>query len=162
MNYILQVLYLDKSQEEIDAVLRFISPVTTSVGKWIMFDNGTFLYHFSTELDILFLKEYFEEFTDTFSSAFILSPVTDNLTVKLPDDEVGYFFDLESTETEIIEIEDDFDFDDTTMEMIRKLSKKFEVRNSEMDLDEILEKIHQKGIESLSIQEESFLKHYNS
>ena len=54
------------------------------------------------------------------------------------------------------------DDDDDDMDLVQKLMKqKYEYKEKEPTLDEILDKINQKGVSSLSFQEQAILKNYN-
>ena len=69
----------------------------------------------------------------------------------------------EDLDTEIITLalsfEDEFDSDEIELDdVVQKLLTKYKITQFEPSVDEILEKIHQKGIDSLSIQELAILK----
>ena len=60
----------------------------------------------------------------------------------------------------------DFNFieeeeDDDDNDLVQMLKDKFSVKRIEPTLDEILDKINQKGVISLSVQEQAILKSYN-
>ena len=97
-----------------------------------------------------------------------MSDFTDKLTCNLNDDTARYLFDFEYNQP----IEDDFEFDfeikleddeddDDDIDLVRMLKEKYEYQEQEPTLDEILDKINQKGVSSLSFQEQAILKNYN-
>ena len=59
--------------------------------------------------------------------------------------DVDYEFDLEE------DIDDD---------LVQQLKEKYLIKEEEPSLDDILEKIHKKGVSSLTIQEKSILNNY--
>jgi hypothetical protein len=54
----------------------------------------------------------------------------------------------------------DYDDDDKDDEVVQKLIQKYKLKDIEPTLDEILEKIHEKGTSSLSIQEQAVLNQF--
>jgi hypothetical protein len=88
------------------------------------------------------------------------------MTCNLKDDDAKYLFDLDYDVDED-EVEFDFNFieeeedDDDDNDLVQMLKDKFSVKRIEPTLDEILDKINQKGVTSLSIQEQAILKSYN-
>ena len=83
-----------------------------------------------------------------------------------------HLFDLSVLEknidnTDAIEFNFEFDYgdeeedDDIDDDLVQQLKEKYLIKDEEPSLDDILEKIHQKGVSSLTIQEKSILNNYN-
>jgi hypothetical protein len=53
---------------------------------------------------------------------------------------------------------DEIELEDDNNEVVQKLMQRYRYKEPEPTLDEVLEKIYEKGISSLSIQEQSVLK----
>ena len=51
--------------------------------------------------------------------------------------------------------------DDIDDDLVQLLKEKYLIKEEEPSLDDILEKIHQKGVSSLTIQEKAILNNYN-
>jgi hypothetical protein len=72
-----------------------------------------------------------------------------------------YDVEIESEFDFNFNLEEDEDDDDDDNDLVQMLKDKFSVKGKEPSLDEILDKINQKGVSSLSIQEQAILKNYN-
>jgi len=60
----------------------------------------------------------------------------------------------------------EFDYGDDEEEdidddLVQQLKEKYLIKEEEPSLDDILEKIHKKGVSSLTIQEKAILNNYN-
>ena len=93
------------------------------------------------------------------------------MSCNLSDDDAKYLFDFNydvkpQSDEEIefdfnIILDEDEDDDDIDNDLVQMLKDKYKVSNNEPTLDEILDKINQKGVSSLSFQEQAILKNYN-
>jgi hypothetical protein len=82
-----------------------------------------------------------------------------------------HLFDLSVLEKNIdntAAIEFNFEFDygdeeenDIDDDLVQQLKEKYLIKEEEPSLDDILEKIHKKGVSSLTIQEKAILNNYN-
>jgi hypothetical protein len=87
----------------------------------------------------------------------------------LGDDDAKYLFDFNYDVKSKSDEEVEFDFniileedeEDDDINLVQMLKDKYSVSNNEPTLDEILDKINQKGVSSLSFQEQAILKNYN-
>lgn len=135
--------------------------------------NGGIVFHFSSVYS-------YEEISKTIkiavkdqkiSDTYFLIQSTDNLSVELPNFNVEEFLNLKTINVDAIDIEleesdyhlhrlfeyldsnDDDDDDDEFISILRP--------NNESVLNFILDKIKEKGINSLTKEEEKYLKQYN-
>lgn len=171
MNYLLTILSTPiKDNEFVVAFNRFMSPIVETDGRYIQYSNGLLLYHFDTKLDYLGVADHIRELMKSFGVFVILTEINSNTVFGIegehvdgllnlgPDISIENFPYVIYPKSEEPDIEDDYD--QVEDDMVQKLIQKFKVREVEPTLDEVLEKIHAKGISSLSIQEEAVLNQF--
>jgi hypothetical protein len=93
------------------------------------------------------------------------------MSLNFDDVDAKHLFDLSVLEKNIdntggIEFNFEFDYgddedDDIDDDLVQLLKEKYLIKEEEPSLDDILEKIHQKGVSSLTIQEKAILNNYN-
>lgn len=146
---------------------RFMSPIVETDGKYAQYSDGRMFYYFDTCLDLVGVRDHLVTLNQTFGLNFILNEVNDSTTICLNsiEAELFNFFDdkpffIKSEEiSDNLSFEDEFDSDEIELDdVVQKLLTKYKITQFEPSVDEILEKIHQKGIDSLSIQELAILK----
>lgn len=154
-----------------------ISPLVDSQHLKFAQKNGVLFLSFGTEVDKVDIYDYVLEILYGITDTFVLTELTDNLTVNMPDEISGYLFDLELGEGDnslnmdtIIANEDfDEDFDPSiSSEMDTELDSEFiATLRAHLDkvivrpsLDQILDKINSDGMESLTKFEKNILQDY--
>jgi len=146
---------------------RFMSPIVETDGKYAQYSDGRMFYYFDTCLDLVGVRDHLVTLNQTFGLNFILNEVNDSTTICLNsiEAELFNFFDdkpffIKSEKiSDNLSFEDEFDSDEIELDdVVQKLLTKYKITQFEPSVDEILEKIHQKGIDSLSIQELAILK----
>lgn len=168
MKYLLTILYTPVQDKDFLVHFnRFMSPIVETDGKYAQYSNGTMFYYFDTILDLIGIRDHLASLNQNFGLNFILNEVNDTTTVcfNSPGIELFEFFEdkpffIESQENpDILSFEDEFSEDEEEIDdVVQKLLTKYRVTQFEPSVDEILEKIHEKGIDSLSIQELAILK----
>lgn len=154
-----------------------ISPLVDSQHLKFAQKNGVLFLSFGTEVEKVDIYDYVLEILYGITDTFVLTEITDNLTVRMPDDISGYLFDLElgdgdnSLNMDSIIANDDFDEDfdpSISSEMDAELDSEFiATLRAHLDkvivrpsLDQILDKINSDGIESLTKFEKNILQDY--
>ena len=171
MNYLLTILSTPiEDNEFVIAFHRFMSPIVETDGRYIQYANGLLLYHFDTKLDELGVRDHIRELIESFGVHVILTEINLNTTFGIDVDHVDRLLNLGpdiSTENFPYVIypkheEPDMEYDEGSAmdEVVQKLMQKYKVKEIEPTLDEVLEKIHAKGISSLSIQEQAVLNQF--
>lgn len=171
MNYLLTILDTPVEDNEfIVAFNRFMSPIVETDGRYVQYDNGLLLYHFDTKLDKLGVTDHIRELIESFGVYVILNEINSNTTFGIdgehvdgllnlgPDISIENFPYVIYPKYEVPDTEDDEDED--ADEVVQKLMQKYRVKEIEPTLDEVLEKIHAKGVSSLSIQEQAVLNQF--
>jgi len=163
MNYLLTILKTPVEDVEfVKQLMRYMEPIVEMDGKYVQYDNGLLLYNFETRLDNLGLRDYLKEIPENFGCFFILSEINSNTSFCFEEANELYLLGPEiplENSPFIYEIEpDNMDVDMAQNEVVQKLMQRYRYKEPEPTLDEVLEKIYEKGISSLSIQEQSVLK----
>ena len=162
MRYLIFLIGLDvNSKREFDDCLKSLP---YSKMKYIHAIDGCVI-HLETDVTTDVIKSKIAEITEKFFCWYFLTEFPEKMTCNLKDDDARYLFDLDYDVDED-EVEFDFNFleeeeDDDDNDLVQMLKDKFSVKRIEPTLDEILDKINQKGVISLSVQEQAILKSYN-
>ena len=163
MRYLIFLIGLDvNSKREFDDCLKSLP---YSKMKYIHAIDGCVI-HLETDVTTDVIKSKITEITEKFFCWYFLTEFPEKMTCNLKDDDAKYLFDLDYDVDED-EVEFDFNFieeeedDDDDNDLVQMLKDKFSVKRIEPTLDEILDKINQKGVISLSVQEQAILKSYN-
>ena len=161
MRYLIFLIGLDvNSKREFDDCLKSLP---YSKMKYIHAIDGCVI-HLETDVTTDVIKSKIAEITEKFFCWYFLTEFPEKMTCNLKDDDARYLFDLDYDVDED-EVEFDFNFieeeEDDDNDLVQMLKDKFSVKRIEPTLDEILDKINQKGVISLSVQEQAILKSYN-
>lgn len=136
-----------------------------------IFTGESVIIHVNTDKDSEEVKKDFKEIATELYCWYFMSEFPDKLSCNLGDDDAKYLFDFNYTDVPQSDEEVEFDFniileqdeddDDIDNDLVQMLKDKYKVTQNEPTLDEILDKINQKGVSSLSFQEQAILKNYN-
>lgn len=136
-----------------------------------IFTGESVIIHIKTDMESERLKMEIKDICSELYCWYIMSEFPDKMSCNLGDDDARYLFDFNydikpKSDEEIefdfsIILEDDDDDDDIDNDLVQMLRDKYKVKEHEPTLDEILDKINQKGVSSLSFQEQAILKSYN-
>lgn len=167
------------SKQEIDSFTSALSPLVNGSARYV-YTHEAMTMHFDSDTPYDELKAFMGTLCEEYGFYFIMSPFPDRMSTNLPPDDCLYLFDLNSEikfdNSEAIEhyfgqeskgdrkldylFGDDED-DDEDDNVVQQLMEKYRLKEEEPTIDEILEKIHKKGLSSLSIQEQAILNSYN-
>jgi hypothetical protein len=130
--------------------------------------NGVLLFHFASEVSKSEIYDYMNGILFGVSEAFILTEITDNVSVSMNDEMFGHLFDLENVGDDIsmrLEMDrvlknEDFEEEELDEEFISTLLS--QVNNiKKPTLDQILDKINTKGYNCLTPFERDTLENYS-
>ena len=114
------------------------------------------------------VKSVIKKLSEKHDCWYFMSEFPDKLSCNLDDEDAQLLFQLENVPQKQEDDEDIFQFiqfineeEDEEDDLVQSLKEKYLIKSKEPTLDEILDKIHNKGISSLSIQEKSILNSYN-
>lgn len=175
-NYLLTVIKEFKDQKDYTDIAVAITPMVHSPNLKFQYTKGVLILHFSSEMNQPEIFEYIRAVLFGVTEFFILSKVTDNLSVSMPDEVHNHLFDLESTDGDVdirldmVKIknnigfieednEDDDEDEDTLASLLESIREK-KLKNKP-SLDQILDNIITNGVESLSVFEKNILETYS-
>ena len=171
MNYLLTVINTDIQDEDFIVQLNsFMEPIVEYDSRFVQYYNGLFIYHFDTVLDPAGLRDHIMELMKTFGVYCIVNQISSTTIFGIEKEQVdgiinlGPDITLEEFPFIIYPVLTDEDMDEDSEsdkdEVVQMLMQKYRVKEFEPTLDEILEKIHEKGVSSLSIQEQAILNQF--
>jgi hypothetical protein len=163
MNYLLTILKTPVDDTEfVVQLMRYMEPIVEADGKYVQYDNGVLLYNFETRLDNIGLRDYLKGIPEEFGCFFTLSEINSNTSFCFKEGNdlfiLGPEMALENSPFIYEIFPEDSDSEQDDNEVVQKLMQRYRYKEPEPTLDEVLEKIYEKGISSLSIQEQTVLK----
>jgi hypothetical protein len=147
-----------------------ITPIVDSPNLKFQHANGVLIFHFSSEIPKEEIYEYVRGVLYGIADSFILTTMTDDVSVSMPEDIYNHLFDLESTDGEMdmkldmTRIKNNLDFveqeeDDLVALLLEEMRESNVVKKP--SLDQILDKVLTNGMESLSPFEKDTLETYS-
>ena len=169
-NYLLTVIGKFNSEKMCQDLAISLTPLVDSPHMKFQHNNGVMIFHFATEVDKSEIFDYVSGILFGVTQTFILTEVSDNMTVSLPKEIKNHLFDLENVSDEV-----DMNID---MTQIRNNAEMFGDEEDEEDivalllgekddlvkrptLDQLLDKINSKGYQSLTPFEQDVLEGYS-
>lgn len=155
-----------KFEKEVDILAEFED---LQVRNLYPHDGVSIMYITSKQLSVVEIKDKIKEISQQFNLTYFVQEHIEAVYMNLSDEDSEHLFgiafdrpkdnEFESQEWTFFEEDDD---DDDDVDLIQKLMKqKYEYKEKEPTLDEILDKINKEGVSSLSFQETAILKNYN-
>ena len=188
-NYLLTIVGEFKEETPVcKEIAVSISPLVDSQHLKFAQKNGVLFLSFGTEVDKVDIYDYVLEILYGITDTFVLTEVSDNLTVNLPDNVSGHLFDLDNPGQnndysidmkgvlENTDLYDDYDEDDIDIsfsnevilpnelasEIKSKISQWMGTPATKTTLDSILDKINVLGMDSLTKHELTLLQNYSN
>lgn len=166
--YLLTVIGDFKTQEKLREIALALSPLVDSQTLKYQYTKGVLIFHFASEMDMKDIHEFLEITSYELYDSFILSEFNDKVSVFMPQDYVDHLFNLEDNneinegnmvlvpKNNIQHIDEDED-----EEFVALLLDEVKRQLKPPSLDQLLEKIKNKGIESLTPFEKGTLEKYS-
>ena len=166
--YLLTVFGDFKNEKTCQEMAISVTPIVDSPQLKFQYSNGTVLFHFASRLEQTEIYEFLEFALETFSNAYILAEFNDKVSVKLPDSVLEHFYNLEdptegidTLELDLNEIMDELTTSDDDEEFVALLLEEVKKRVKKPSLDQLLDKIKEVGVESLTPFEKGVLENYS-
>jgi len=168
--YLLTVFGEFETKEMCQNVALSITPIVDSPNLKFQHSKGVLLFHFSSEIPKEEIYEYVKGVLYGLSESFILTTMTDDVSVFMPKDIYNHLFDLDSANGEIdmkldmTRIKNNLDFmEQEEDDLVALLLEEMRVNNmiKRPSLDQILDKVLTNGMESLSPFEKDTLETYS-
>ena len=148
-----------------------VTPIVDSPNLKFQYAKGVLIFHFTSEVNKEEIFEYIKGILFGVSDSFLLNTITDNVSVCLKEDIYNHLFDLDNpgegldmkfdmsrikNNLDFMESEDDDDF-------VALLLDEAKERNmfKKPSLDQLLDKLLSKGMDSLSQYEKDTLEKYS-
>lgn len=143
-----------------------ISPVVDSPHLKFQFTPGAIILHFASEVEHMEIHDFLCGVFYGLASTFILTELTDKVSVNMPKKYSDHLFDLETdNEPSTIMVKSNNNITDNDMEeddsFVALLLDEIKSKVSKPSLDNILDKIKSKGMDSLTEFEKDTLEEYS-
>ena len=143
-----------------------ISPVVDSPHLKFQFTPGAIILHFASEVEHMEIHDFLCGVFYGLASTFILTELTDKVSVNMPKKYSDHLFDLETdNEPSTIMVKSNNNITDNDMEeddsFVALLLDEIKSKVSNPSLDNILDKIKSKGMDSLTEFEKDTLEEYS-
>ena len=166
--YLLTIFGEFKSDEICKEIAIALSSVVDSPNLKFQFTKGILIFHFASEMDMSDIHEYLEMTSYDLYESFILSEYTDKVSVFMPDENKKHLFDLETNEGNdgiemVLVPRNGVQYMDNTEddEFVALLLNDIKKNLKPLTLDQLLDKIKNGGIESLTPFEKGTLDNYS-
>jgi hypothetical protein len=169
-NYLLTVLgtFDDSMCKEIALS---VTPIVDSPNLKFQYAKGVLIFHFTSDVNKEEIFDYMKGVLFGISDSFFLNTITDNVSVCLKDDVYAHLFDLENPGEDInmkldmVRIKNNLDFmeEEDDDEFLASLLDNMKEKKifKKPSLDQILDKVLTKGMDSLSSFEKDTLETYS-
>ena len=154
--------------EQCEEIAHCLEALVDSPHLKFQYRNGVIVFHFASEFKMVDVDEFLKLIHHDLYDSFILSEYDDNVSVFMKEDMKQHLFDME-TETEgaiTFDLEprngfdmsyDEEDEDDIVTTLMNQVKKNLQIPT----LDQLLDKVADNGVESLTPYEKATLDNYS-
>lgn len=168
-NYLVTIIGVEESKKMCQEIALSITPLVDSPNLKFQFLEKVILFHFASEIPKSEIYDYLRVTLFEVAETFILTEITDNVSVSMSDEMFGHLFDLENVGDDVtmrldmervLKNEDFEEIDDIDDELISTLLSQMS-KIKKPSLDQILDKINTKGYNHLTAFERDTLENYS-
>ena len=143
-----------------------IYPLVDSPQLKFQHSKGVLIFHFASEVTQEEIETYIQGILYGITNSFILTEFTDKVSVVMPDNIKEHLINLDKSDDDVemkISIDESFNIFEESEddEFVALLLDEVKKKIKKPTLDQILDKILSKGVESLSIFEKEILETYS-
>lgn len=149
-HFLLTIFGKIESREVVNDIADLVRPIVYSKHIKYQFSESVLILHFESDYQHNEVHLYLTEIADDLGITFILTEVSEKVSVHMPEEFVEHLFNLDSNDDEEQEEDDNISVIDSIKSKVTKPS-----------LDSLLDKIGDKGVNSLSQYEKDVLKEYS-
>jgi hypothetical protein len=149
-HFLLTIFGKIESREVVNDIADLVRPIVYSKHIKYQFSKSVLILHFESDYQHNEVHLYLSEIADDLGFTFILTEVSEKVSVHMPKEFAEHLFNLDSNDDEEQEEDDNISVIDSIKSNITKPS-----------LDSLLDKIGDKGVNSLSQYEKDVLKEYS-
>jgi hypothetical protein len=169
-NYLLTIIGEFQTKEMCKSIALSLTPIVDSPSLKFHYGKNVLVFHFSSQIPQEEITEYIRGILFGISDYFILNKMTDSVSVSMPQDVYTHLFDLETKGEDVDmtldmnRIKNNLDFmeeeeDDIVALLLEEMKEKKLFKKP--SLDQLLDKVLNNGIESLSRYEKDTLETYS-
>jgi hypothetical protein len=169
-NYLLTIIGEFQTKEMCKSIALSLTPIVDSPSLKFHYGKNVLVFHFSSEVSQVEITDYIQGILFGISDFFILNKMTEDVSVLMPQDVSTHLFDLETvgedvdTILDMNRIKNNLDFmeqeeDDLVASLLDEIREK--KLFNKPSLDQLLDKVLNDGIESLSRYEKDILETYS-
>lgn len=167
--YLLTIFANFKNTKLVERFAKALSPIVDSPQLKFQHTDGAIIFHFESEVNQIEILDFISGVFYGLSDTYILTVLNDNTTVYMPDEMKAHLLNLNeetippSSDINIDKSQFDIEFDYSEMaeEFIEGLLDEFHTEVKQPTLNQILDKINEKGLNSLSPFEKQKLEEYS-
>ena len=154
--------------EQCEEIAHCLEPLVDSTHLKFQFRNNVVLFHFASEFIMGDIHEFVELMSYDLFDSFILSEYNDTVSVFMTDDLKSHLFDLDNETEGVVTFDleprngfdmsyDEEDEDDIVTTLMNQVKKNLQVPT----LDQLLDKVADDGVDSLTPYEKGILDNYS-
>jgi hypothetical protein len=166
--YLLTIFGEFKSDAICKEIAIALSPVVDSPNLKFQFTKGVLIFHFASEMDMSDIHEFLEITSYDLYESFILSEYTDKVSVFMSDENKKHLFNLDTNEGNCgiemvlvprngVHYMDETEDDEFVALLLNEMKKNLKP----LTLDQLLDKIKNGGVDSLTPFEKGTLDNYS-
>jgi hypothetical protein len=155
-------------EEQCEEIAHCLEPLVDSTHLKFQYRNGVIIFHFESEIQMVDIHEFVELTSYDMYDSFILTEYNDNVSVFMTDDMKQHLFDLENETEDAITFDlvpknrmdnyyDEDNEDDIVTVLLNEVKKNLQLPT----LDQLLDKVVEHGVESLTPYEKATLDNYS-
>jgi hypothetical protein len=164
--YLLTVFFEKTTPQELTKIALGLAPMVDSFDiKYSMVGNNASIFQFNSEVESENLQDFIVGLLYEFSDTFVLTDITDKNSVKMTENLSQYLLDTNGKEVVINEsfknLLDEENMHENAQEFISILLEEIENVAPRPSLNDILDKIVDRGMDSLTELEKQYLDEYS-
>ena len=155
-------------EEQCEEIAHCLEPLVDSTHLKFQYRSGVIIFHFESEILMEDIHEFVELTSYDLYDSFILTEYNDNVSVFMTDDMKQHLFDLENETEDAITFDlvpknrmdnyyDEDNEDDIVTVLLNEVKKNLQLPT----LDQLLDKVVEHGVESLTPYEKATLDNYS-
>jgi hypothetical protein len=155
-------------EEQCEEIAHCLEPLVDSTHLKFQYRSGVIIFHFESEILMEDIHEFVELTSYDMYDSFILTEYNDNVSVFMTDDMKQHLFDLENETEDAITFDlvpknrmdnyyDEDNEDDIVTVLLNEVKKNLQLPT----LDQLLDKVVEHGVESLTPYEKATLDNYS-
>ena len=157
-----------KSDEICKEIAIALSPVVDSPNLKFQFTKGVLIFHFASEMEMNDIHEFLELTSYELYDSFILSEYTDKVSVFMTEENKKHLFNLDENDTNngiemVLTPKNGMQYmdEDVDDEFVALLLNEVKKHVKAPSLDQLLDKIKNEGVDSLTPFEKGTLDNYS-